>query len=248
MSISQDSSRFSRSFDDAQCVWMTAGVLAYQLCNREYDCDDCPLDIALRKHFSDESHQLIASAKASFPEGGGRLREDRRYSENHTWVQERNGEMFRVGVEPQLARALLIPKSVVLPSLGQKVSKHQTSVWIVLEEGTFPIASPLDGIIVSRNPLVAEQPSNVLQRPFDEGWLYEVESPKEAAGELLNVQQATSVYERDIQQLNKLLIETLKSQTTDVGPTLADGGMILQHIADMLGYKKYMKIVKMVYG
>jgi hypothetical protein len=30
------------------CVWMEAGVLRYWLCNHDFDCDNCPLDAALR--------------------------------------------------------------------------------------------------------------------------------------------------------------------------------------------------------
>lgn len=36
-------------FPNAQtCVWMEAGVISFWLCNREYDCEHCPLDAALR--------------------------------------------------------------------------------------------------------------------------------------------------------------------------------------------------------
>lgn len=31
-----------------QCVWMQAGVVGYKLCDREFDCDLCPFDAALR--------------------------------------------------------------------------------------------------------------------------------------------------------------------------------------------------------
>ncbi len=33
--------------DEMKCVWMTAGVLTYQLCDRQGDCEHCPLDLAL---------------------------------------------------------------------------------------------------------------------------------------------------------------------------------------------------------
>ena len=31
-----------------RCVWMEAGVVGYKLCDREFDCDHCPFDAALR--------------------------------------------------------------------------------------------------------------------------------------------------------------------------------------------------------
>jgi hypothetical protein len=30
------------------CVWMLSGVLNYRLCDRDLDCEHCPLDRALR--------------------------------------------------------------------------------------------------------------------------------------------------------------------------------------------------------
>jgi hypothetical protein len=30
------------------CVWMAAGVIRFWLCSRDFECDDCPLDAALR--------------------------------------------------------------------------------------------------------------------------------------------------------------------------------------------------------
>jgi hypothetical protein len=33
---------------DQACVWMRAGVIRFWLCDRNFDCDHCPLDAALR--------------------------------------------------------------------------------------------------------------------------------------------------------------------------------------------------------
>lgn len=30
------------------CVWMRAGVIRFWLCDRDFDCEHCPLDAALR--------------------------------------------------------------------------------------------------------------------------------------------------------------------------------------------------------
>jgi hypothetical protein len=33
--------------EELQCIWMTAGVLTYKLCNRRFDCEHCLLHQAL---------------------------------------------------------------------------------------------------------------------------------------------------------------------------------------------------------
>jgi hypothetical protein len=37
----------SIDMDYSKCIWMLAGVIDYKLCDREYDCEHCLLDIAL---------------------------------------------------------------------------------------------------------------------------------------------------------------------------------------------------------
>jgi len=247
VSTSNDQSRFPQSFDDVPCVWMTAGVLAYQLCNRSLDCDACPLDLALKKHFYGKSQQSPVETPASVEEVD-RLRPDRWYSERYGWVMKTDRGTYRVGIVPPLTRFLLIPKSIVLPSFEQKVMRRQSAVWIVLEQGTFPIAAPLDGEVVARNSGIAEHPSSILQQPFDDGWLYEVTADDSSLGELMDASVAAKQYDNDVEKLNRLLLQALKPASHQLGPTLADGGIVLQHVADMLGYQKYMKIVKSVFG
>lgn len=33
---------------DMPCVWMSAGLLSFKLCDRQGECETCPLDRALR--------------------------------------------------------------------------------------------------------------------------------------------------------------------------------------------------------
>ncbi len=243
----QESSRMFTSTDDVPCVWMRAGILSYQLCNREYDCYDCPLDHALREHFSRESFHHAAFGKPVLQHESVSLREEYLYSHQHCWIQRNTNGTVRVGIEPRLARVLLIPKSIVLPPQGQVQKKAQASVWIILEQGTFPIASPLDGVIVARNSVVSEQPSEALSHPFDDGWLYEMTCTTNDNNSLMNHVEAKLQYDHDMRQFNELVVDELKSNSS-IGQTLADGGVMLQHVADMLGQKKYMKILRAVFG
>lgn len=37
-----------RQLTDSACVWMRAGVIRFWLCDRNFDCDNCPLYAALK--------------------------------------------------------------------------------------------------------------------------------------------------------------------------------------------------------
>ena len=44
----ESSSSYPVSPPEQRCVWMSAGILTYQLCDRGFDCANCPLDKAMR--------------------------------------------------------------------------------------------------------------------------------------------------------------------------------------------------------
>jgi hypothetical protein len=44
--------------DPLKCVWMLAGVVDYKLCDRQYDCEHCPLDSALRERAPSHGHRI----------------------------------------------------------------------------------------------------------------------------------------------------------------------------------------------
>jgi hypothetical protein len=62
------------------CLWTTAGVLAYRLCDLEYDCDHCPLDAALRGAARRADAAPMATGGFEFPA-------DRRYHAGHGWMR-----------------------------------------------------------------------------------------------------------------------------------------------------------------
>lgn len=230
---------------ELRCVWMTAGILSYQLCDRAYECDGCALDAAMRKHFSDTEPR-----ERTAPSEGRTLRETCRYADNHCWLKSVSEHVARIGIEPGLASVLLVPKAIVLPSVGQRVMKRQAIVWFVMEDGTLPLSSPVDGEVVGRNGLILENPRELLAHPFDGGWLYDisVEPPAITEAQLFEVPEANRRYTRDSLRLNELLKEALEPRGSTVGDTLPDGGKPLQDVSDMIGSRNYFRIINQVYG
>ncbi len=233
------------------CVWMTAGILSYQLCDREFECDDCPLDAAMRKHFLRRGHAVEAkprSAPAAAPQQS--LREGYRYSNNHCWIRQAAHNLFQIGLEPGLSRVLLAPRAVVYPTIGQMLHKGQTCLWVVMEGGTLPCESPCEGVVRATNRQLTENPHLIQSQPFDEGWLLELQV-EDAAGQtagLLDADQVRPAYAASESRFRELLEGALHKGQPSVGTTLADGGQLLQNIADLLGPSRYFSIVRKVYG
>jgi glycine cleavage system H protein len=236
--------------DDERCIWMTAGILSYHLCDRMFDCDNCPLDAAMHKHASQPIEARAARPEMRVAPAPDPLREGLRYGRNHFWTSQIDARTLRLGIEPGLSLALLDPKAVVLPSIGRHLQKGQTCIWIVMEGGTLPLDSPCSGIVRATNSLLSDQPHLLHLRSFDEGWLFELEPDEDSAKdeELLNADGAGPVYGGAEARFMKLLGNALQGNRHQVGLTLADGGQRLVNLADLLGPGKYFSILRKVYG
>ncbi len=244
-----------------RCVWMSAGVLSYQLCERGFDCDHCPLDAALRTRFARNGVDAPADAERPLqPTGRTRLPADRLYSRGHTWVKpmrrSRDGRrtVACVGLEPGLAAALLAPKTVVLPAVWDRLQRRHHHAWIVMDGGTLPIEAPTDGAVTAIHHELAGEPKTLARAPLGEGWLLEMEltDAELKAGRLMTAEAAEREYATGAARFQGLVARALggtgPAVDSPVGPTLQDGGVPLQNISDMLGPARYFGLLLQVYG
>jgi glycine cleavage system H protein len=234
---------------EIRCVWMTAGVLSYQLCERKLDCEQCPLDVALRQRFVDQ--QLLHGQERPVVEARGveQPRRNMLYGRKHMWVSAHDDHTARLGLEPGFASVLVSPKAVVLPSIGEHVVRNKVCAWIVMDGGTLPIVSPISGKVCETNDYLAENPHAIGSSPLGQGWLFELltEGAVVHDNELLPVANAARIYAEDERRFQALLSAELMKGGADVGITLADGGQALENLSEMLGPSKYFKLVRNVY-
>jgi len=236
--------------NELRCVWMTAGVLSYQLCERKFECEQCPLDIALRQRFVNREMALggavADSSGADVEETHGAIL----YGRKHVWLRQENNEVVRIGLEPGIASVLVSPKAVVLPSLGEKIVQDKVCAWIVLDGGTLPIVSPLGGKVIATNSRLAENPHAVCLSPLGQGWLFElsVEAGAVKNAEVFSAAEIARVYADDERRFQAMLTAELMRSGSGIGPTPADGGQALTDIAEMLGAAKYFKLLRNAYA
>ena len=222
-----------------RCIWMSAGILSYQLCDREFDCDRCPLDRAMRMHFSSHHGEHRPAP------GAGEGAADRRlYSRDHSWTLRTGEGVVRVGLEPSIASVLVDAKEVVLPPAGAFVSPGGYCCWIILPGGSVPLRSPVSGRVVRTNACVAAEPHQISASPMDRGWLFEVQpDPGLREERLLEKAEAEELYAGDSARFKDLLLESLRVSPEEVGFTMADGGQLLHDALGLLGPERYCNIV-----
>ncbi len=234
---------------ETRCVWMDAGLVSYQLCERKLDCDECPLDIALRQSFTD--HQVVPPMQTALPKDRGtpEVRGGILYGRKHVWVRAGAEHCVRVGIEPGLASVLISPKAIVLPAVGEHLVRNKVCSWIVIEGGTLPIISPVSGTVRSTNAHLAENPHAVSMSPLGQGWLFEltVDNAVEPDSDLLPVAEAAPIFAEDERRFQGLISAELIRGGEAVGQTLADGGQALCNLPDILGPTKYFRLLRNVF-
>lgn len=246
-SSSDDKNHYTIPSPQFRCVWMTAGILSYQLCDREFDCDRCPLDSAMRMHFSknEKSVHTEKSTESNEPQATEYL-----YSRNHAWVKPISDDIVRVGIEPIFSAVLVSPRAVVLPTAGDKLKQNECSMWVVVEGGTVPIVSPISGIVCGLNIQMSVNPHELSVQPLTVGWLYELDIEADALplSNLMKFEDAKKIYADDRLRFNTMLSDALKGSHQSLGLTIHDGGQTLSDIVAMIGPKCYFELIRKVFG
>ncbi len=223
------------------CVWMTAGMVAYKLCDREFDCEHCPLDLALR------GPQRRVPAGAPVQEGTAgpfEFQADRLYHPAHLWALPVGESRLRLGLDAFAVRLLDRISAVVLPQAGHRIERGLTACWVMDEAQTIPLRSPVSGIVREGNLTAQEHPALVGQSPYDRGWLLEV-SIEGPAKELKGLLCAEEMRDLGVEHLRRLHQDAsrLCAEDARVGTTLADGGIRLAELRRILGAARYHQLV-----
>jgi glycine cleavage system H protein len=216
---------------------MTAGLLAYKLCDREYDCEHCALDAAMS---GSEPRQEAENGCAQTE-----FRRDRRYHATHCWVSEVGERRVRCGVDAFAAGLLNHATTVVFPPARSRLLQGQAGCWIVVDVGLVPIRSPVSGTIVRSNDSLHSDPGLMMRKPYDEGWLFEaaLEKGLDEQGGLIDAEKMRGLAETQTRRLRRRAHRRTAELQSSIGQTLADGGEPLADLPRILGARQYRRLI-----
>jgi glycine cleavage system H protein len=234
---------------ESKCVWMTAGILSYQLCDRAFDCEECALDVALRQRFTQhqpkvDRGKVPAVVKPQEDSGAGVL-----FGRKHLWVKRKGDSKVRLGIEPGMASVLVSPMAIVLPALGAAIARNKACSWIVLGGGTLPMISPITGQVVATNGMLAEHPHAVCASPLDEGWLFElaVSMVDLDDADVLATADVARFYAEDEGPLRQLLATEVQKTESEGSQVHTDHRRAIERLSEKLGPTEYLKLLRNSY-
>jgi glycine cleavage system H lipoate-binding protein len=210
--------REDQEFTTAQpmkCIWMTAGVVQYKLCDYQYDCENCGFDRAIRQRFP--VHERVCEITN---EQGYKVDESLFYHPKHIWMRVEEEGKVRVGLDDFGQKLLGRIYSTHLPDAGERI--HDGCWSITHQFGEVSLSGGMDGLVVQKNQQLEQFPSLINSNPYDRGWIFILE-PKDLLQSLKSLYYGKKVKEWFADELNKLRSMLVES-TPDVGITVQDGG------------------------
>lgn len=254
----------------SNCIWVDAGLVSYKLCDREFECEACPFDQIMRqesrrapktssksgnsaqKSDQSESHLsnredfaglvndlLNPSSIESLPVG-------QCYSRNHLWLKKIEENRYRLGLDGYAASLFHDPLTVILPRVGASSIRNAPIAWLILEDGTIAVRSPLEGDVLRVNFKLRESPEVIKDDPYNSGWLCDIAVNDDGVLKSVWMEEkvARDFYRQQFSQCGQMIISGFEHRPNEVGRTMADGGRRLKTVKDLLGSKGYVSFLK----
>ena len=101
--------------------------------------------------------------------------EDRRYTKEHEWAQERDGRVV-IGITHHAQDQLGDVVFVELPASGTEVEAGKPLGEVESTKSVSDVYSPVSGKVVEPNAAVEAEPELVNRDPYGSGWLVAIDS------------------------------------------------------------------------
>jgi glycine cleavage system H protein len=226
--------------EEQKCVWMTTGFISYKLCDRNYRCEICPFDQAIKNDEMRESDFQESGdnwAEGSLnAEPAARINRSFFYHPDHCWVKVENSERVRIGIDDLLTQLLTRVKVAILPQEGSFTGQGECFAHMIQEDYILPVISPLSGSVQTVNPRLEKEPGLITDDPRGEGWLITVK-PKNLESDIKNLlfgRKALAWYQMEEKEIIARTDLILKHNPQEVGPTMQDGGVRISSLREVL--------------
>ncbi len=235
--------------EELKCIWMATGLISYKLCDRHYQCEDCPFDQAMRNEAVTKNgfRESETDCEERAPANDSSIQIDATvfYHVNHCWIRVKTPEKVKIGIDPFFARFILEPKVIIMPEVGDFIERGDYFAHIIRENKILPVSFPLSGSIRLSNLNLKKKPKLITSDPLGEGWLVEVkpENLEHDLKYLLFGGKVLSWYQKEERELIALRNSMLKDAGKDLGPTMQDGGTRMGCLENLLNPEQYSQIL-----
>ncbi len=208
-----------------KCCWMLAGVVAYKLCDRGYECENCPFDEAMgrRPHFS----SLLGAPGPSDRAAADSLL----FHDRHVWARVEGDGRVTTGLDDFGRRLAGRVYCVQLPTVGTRIAAGDAAWTIVHHEGEVSLAAPIAGVVEKVNEKLRHNPALVNRDPYGDGWAVSLE-PLDLANDVKRLRpgaETAAWIAAESERLSRHLARAGGSHWT-----LPDGGRMIEDLHEAI--------------
>jgi glycine cleavage system H lipoate-binding protein len=242
--------------NDSKCIWMSAGIVNYKLCDQNFNCEGCEFNRVMQGAMPHLAQQLEPQEKSNgieHPElfqclasilEGCKIHLDRYYHHSHFWLKCLDQNTVSVGLDPLSYKIAYPVKRIILPEVGEFFHKGQLISWLVRKENTIPLYSPLQGEIMQVNPLFLLHGAEMVQREDSYLFMMYAEDIMKAVKKSCGSIGGSDIYGSKISILKTFLQKNINAgHSPEIGITLADGGACEKDIEKIIGAKLYQEMI-----
>jgi glycine cleavage system H protein len=96
----------------------------------------------------------------------------------YLWVREEDG-IITIGINEDGLEDFEEISSIELPAEQEKVDSDVVIGTLETDDGPLDIYSPVSGTVVEINSQVVDDPSMIMEDPYEEGWLIRIEADED---------------------------------------------------------------------
>ena len=96
----------------------------------------------------------------------------------YLWYQQEDG-IITIGINEDGLEDFEEISSVELPAEQEKVDAETIVATIETDDGPLDIYTPVSGTVIEINGQVVDDPSIIMEDPYEEGWLIRIEADEE---------------------------------------------------------------------
>ncbi|XGC81102.1 glycine cleavage system protein H [Bdellovibrio bacteriovorus] len=108
--------------------------------------------------------------------------EDVRNFMGYLWVRQEDG-IITIGINEDGLEDFEEISSVELPAEQEKIDADVVIGTLETDDGPLDIYSPVSGTVLEINTQVVEDPSIIMEDPYEEGWLVRIEADEDLEDE-----------------------------------------------------------------
>jgi glycine cleavage system H protein len=253
---------------DRKCVWMEAGIVSYKICDRNFECETCPLDFGLRgekdihQKFpnietrpSNESDKSLPQCNFRLDSSCERLLKFKLDNHcfvhaGHSWIKILNKNQAKIGIDDIVATALGSIDEVILPLTGEKINRGSSCAQVLQFEHIFSIVSPVSGQVVEINNELTNFPNRLILDPLNKGWMMVIK-PDDLERDLKLCRSGDALmswYLKEFKWFECHLAKGFNHECENVGITLTDGGEISRNLRNHLPKDQYREMIISLLG